>query len=155
MDSDRSYITKSPAETAEIGAAFANTVTSAWKSGNPDVPSLFFLYGDLGSGKTTFSQGFAGRLGITSRLLSPTFIIVRRYNLSDDTRYLYHLDLYRTHTARELDELGIDEIVSDRKSCVLVEWAEKFGNRIPGHRTDIFFTVLEDGTHEIKSQTHI
>ncbi len=107
------------------------------------------LYGDLGSGKTTFVQGFARALGITGRLLSPTYIIVRRYQLKPPLRFFYHIDLYRLQAEIELGELGLAEILRDRKSFVAIEWAEKLGNLMPERRLDIHFRVLHEGEHEI------
>lgn len=107
------------------------------------------LYGELGSGKTTFAQGVAKAIGITSRLLSPTFIIVRRYSLPQRAGFLYHLDLYRIEGEKDLLGLGIQEILADPSSVVLIEWAEKLGSLLPKERVDVRFSVLEDGKHHL------
>ena len=73
MDFNNKIITKSAQETAKVGASLAQYLERR------EVPHILCLYGQLGSGKPTFTQGFARGLGITTRLLSPTFIIVRRY----------------------------------------------------------------------------
>lgn len=140
--------TKNSVETSDFGKSLAQKLLNERGEAGPVV---ICLYGELGSGKTTFAQGFAKGLGITSRLLSPTFIIVRRYDLpGPDSGFLYHLDLYRIKSVGELQDLGLKEIFSDKKSYILVEWAEKLGTNLPEKRIDIRFKVLENGDHEIK-----
>ncbi len=100
---------------------------------------VFALTGDLGSGKTTFTQGFLRGLGLKKRTTSPTFIIFRRFVLRSKTSHLkpktyshfYHIDAYRIKDPRELTALGIKEIFSDPKNIVLVEWADKIKNILP------------------------
>ena len=114
------------------------------------VPVVICLYGELGSGKTTFVQGFAKALGVTARLLSPTFIIVRRYQIPKKSEVLYHIDLYRTNSAKEVEGVGLAEIFSDPHAYVLIEWAEKLTKNLPEKRIDIWFTVHAKGEHHIK-----
>jgi tRNA threonylcarbamoyladenosine biosynthesis protein TsaE len=142
MDIPHKIITKSAQETARVGEEIGNKLV---------IPRVLCLYGELGSGKTTFVQGFAKGLGITTRLLSPTFIIVRRYKIPQSQGFLYHLDLYRVEEA-DLEELAISDMLSDPDSFVVIEWAEKLGSWIPESRLDINFSVLSDGSHEINYQ---
>ncbi|MBI3342971.1 tRNA (adenosine(37)-N6)-threonylcarbamoyltransferase complex ATPase subunit type 1 TsaE, partial [Candidatus Gottesmanbacteria bacterium] len=100
-------------------------------------------------GKTTFAQGFARGLGITTRLLSPTFIIVRRYPMPHDPGFLYHIDLYRVAGEKALIRLGLPEILVDPDSVVLVEWAEKLGSLSPRRRIDVHFSTKDDESHEV------
>lgn len=142
MDIDKQIITKSAQETAGVGQELGNWIK---KRGARAV----CLYGELGSGKTTFVQGFAKAFGITSRLLSPTFIIVRRYPFHQNSRFLYHVDLYRTEGKKDLVSAGLPELLADPDCVVLIEWAEKLGGLIPDHRVDARFSVREDGEHTI------
>jgi len=154
MDSYHKIITKSAQETAETGAQIARDLTR----GAHARPHIFCLYGDLGSGKTTFTQGFAKALGITSRLLSPTFIIVRRYDILSSgatEKFLYHIDLYRMKNMADMEELGLTEIFMDPGSIVVVEWAEKLTENLPEDRTDIWFSVDQEGKHHITVKTNI
>ena len=137
MDNNREIITKNAEGTAEVGRQLAG-----------EHPKVVCLYGELGSGKTTFAQGFAKGLGIIGRLLSPTFIIVRRYDLLKNLSF-YHIDLYRLNSTDEMEELGLAEIFSDPAAFVVVEWADKLGNLLPADRIDIHFSVLDDGKHKI------
>lgn len=94
------------------------------------------LSGSLGSGKTTFIQGFARGLGVKQRLPSPTFLIVRNYKLSASRRtknykLLYHVDCYRLEKPKELTALGFKEIAKNRHNIVLIEWADKIKKILP------------------------
>lgn len=149
MDDHYEIITKSAQETAEVGASLARDIT-----GGGAGPHILCLYGDLGSGKTTFTQGFAKGLGITSRLLSPTFIIVRRYDIPLSEHFLYHIDLYRLKNVREMEELGLPEIFADPAAVVVIEWAERLGDLLPEHRVDIRFEVRDDGRHRITTKKY-
>jgi len=91
-------------------------------------PLVIALTGNLGSGKTTFVQGFAKGLGIKQRIISPTFILMRKYGEN-----FYHVDLYRLegNIESEVRNLGIEDIWKDPKNIVVIEWAEKIKKMIP------------------------
>lgn len=144
MDFNHTYITASSQGTAHLGKELGNRVGNHQESGR-----IYCLFGELGSGKTTFAGGFARALGISTRLLSPTFTIVRRYPMLSHAGFLYHLDLYRTEGEKDLFGLGIQEILKDPDSIVLIEWAEKLGKLLPTNRVDVQFNVLEDGKRQV------
>jgi tRNA threonylcarbamoyladenosine biosynthesis protein TsaE len=143
MDFTNILITKKPEETAEVGEELARYLASR------EGPCILCLYGQLGSGKTTFTQGFARGLGITTRLLSPTFIIVRRYQIPRKESFLYHVDLYRLQKIPEMEGIGLPEIFTDSASYTVVEWAERLGKLTPQKRIDIHFTTAQDDSHGI------
>lgn len=87
--------------------------------------AIIALQGDLGAGKTTFTQGFAKGLGITRNITSPTFLIIRRYGIQKTDRDFYHLDLYQIKKPKEILNLGLNEIIRNPKNIVMIEWAEK------------------------------
>lgn len=121
--------TGSAEETRATAAVLAKTLAS----GDPH-PFIIGLSGDLGSGKTTFIQGFARALGIKRRLLSPTFLIMRSYRLPRARagyRTLFHLDAYRLQHGRETAALGFQKVVRDPANIVLVEWAGNIGAALP------------------------
>jgi tRNA threonylcarbamoyladenosine biosynthesis protein TsaE len=130
--------TNSAQETQKAAQALAVLVKKAKRTH----ALVIGLRGNLGSGKTTFAQGFAKGLGITERVLSPTFFIVKQYKLQD-TRYklqtLYHVDCYRLQKPKELLDLGWKEIMQNPKSIVLVEWPDKVKTSIPKDTIWIFF----------------
>lgn len=130
----KTYITKSTDETINLGETIGKTVKGS---------TLIALHGDLGSGKTTFVQGLAKGLGIKKRLISPTFIILRTYeiklkSLKKGSRF-YHVDLYRTQSQDDIRGIGLDEIIKGNQDIVAIEWAEKLGEFLPDKRIDIYF----------------
>lgn len=98
------------------------------------------LYGELAAGKTTFAQGVAGALGI-KRLTSPTFIIMREYQIdrTGPIKRLFHLDLYRLNDPEEIKAFDLEEITSDQENVVLIEWPERIQAILPKKRIDIYF----------------
>lgn len=122
--------------------------------GERDGAVVVSLNGPLGSGKTTFAQGFAKALGVKTRLLSPTFIIVRRYDISHHSFFLYHIDLYRIEKGAQTEQLGLGEIFADPRAVVLIEWAEYLGNKLPPKRTEVTFRAYSDTTRVIETKTY-
>ncbi len=97
------------------------------------------LDGDLGVGKTVFTQGFAAGLGITEPVNSPTFTIVQQY---DEGRLpLYHFDVYRIGDISEMDEVGYEDLFFGDGVC-LIEWAGLIEEILPEHRTTV--TIEKD-----------
>ena len=88
-------------------------------------PKLVLLRGDLGAGKTTLVKGIAEAFEAASEddVTSPTFTLIHEYRGPKAT--LYHIDLYRVNTQRELETLGLDDLLGEN-SIVLMEWGEKF-----------------------------
>ncbi len=84
------------------------------------------LNGDLGSGKTTFTQYLAQELGVTQHVNSPTFVIMKQYHAyKPPIHTLVHVDAYRLTSADELDQIGIDQHIGKAHAVVVIEWAEK------------------------------
>jgi tRNA threonylcarbamoyladenosine biosynthesis protein TsaE len=111
------HITHSAEETIALGRKLAPSLKSA---------RLILLRGDLGAGKTTLVKGIAEGLHAASQeeVTSPTFTLIHEYRGPEMT--VYHVDLYRIDTARELETLGLDELLSEPGNLVLMEWGEKF-----------------------------
>lgn len=107
------------------------------------------LYGDLGSGKTTFVQGLARGLSIKKRILSPTFTLIRHYTLYPKPYTLFHIDLYRLEKKDETEGLGLEEIFANKNAIVVVEWAEKIKEILPEKRWDIKFEYLGENKRRI------
>jgi len=83
---------------------------------------IILFLGDLGSGKTTFIKSIAKYLGVKDNVTSPTFNIVKQYNGREFK--LYHFDLYRIDDEKELEMIGVRDILNDENSIIVVEWAE-------------------------------
>lgn len=92
------------------------------------------LNGDLGVGKTVFTQGFAAGLGITEPVNSPTFTIVQQYE--EGRLPLYHFDVYRIGDVTEMDEIGYEDYFYGEGVC-LIEWSELIREILPEHRIEI------------------
>lgn len=148
MDNTQTITSNSPQETQKLGEELATHITHAQKEGT-DLPHVVCLYGELGAGKTVFSQGFAKGLGLPSRLVSPTFIIVRRYDLENYAHYFYHVDLYRIQKKEDIQGLGLIEIFDDQHAIVVVEWAERLGRQLPTSRIDVRWEKVLDDTRTI------
>jgi tRNA threonylcarbamoyladenosine biosynthesis protein TsaE len=105
---------------AEETIAFGRTLTELLAP-----PKLVLLRGDLGAGKTTLVKGIAAGFEAAQEegVTSPTFTLVHEYR--GPRANLYHIDLYRVDTARELETLGLDDLRSDN-SILLIEWGDKF-----------------------------
>ena len=100
---------------------------------------VFCLIGDLGVGKTLFSQGFAIGLGIQESVNSPTFTIVQEY---DEGRLpFYHFDVYRIEESEEMEEVGFADMIYGEGVC-LIEWANLIEDILPEHYTRV--TICKD-----------
>ena len=114
------FTTESGAETIEAGRKLAQLLTP---------PQLLILSGDLGTGKTTLVKGIAEALDAAEadEVTSPTFTLIHEYDGARDGKpvKLFHLDVYRLEGERQLETLGLDELLTP-DALVLVEWGEKF-----------------------------
>ena len=108
------------------------------------------LDGDLGAGKTRFSQAFAAAIGVRDQVNSPTFTIIKEYRGGELP--LYHMDVYRL-TLEEAEDLGLDEYFFG-DGVTLVEWADRIVPLLPEQRLDIRLSALADGTREIAVTPH-
>jgi tRNA threonylcarbamoyladenosine biosynthesis protein TsaE len=110
------FITHSTEETIALGRTLATMLAP---------PKLVVLRGDLGAGKTTLVKGIAEAFAAASAedVTSPTFTLVHEYRGPEAS--LYHVDLYRIDTPRQLETLGLDDLISNN-SILLIEWGEKF-----------------------------
>jgi tRNA threonylcarbamoyladenosine biosynthesis protein TsaE len=112
----KEFTTHSPEETVALGRRLAQELAP---------PKLVVLTGDLGAGKTTLIKGIAEGFGAAKQedVTSPTFTLIHEYRGKDAT--VFHIDLYRVDTPRELETLGLDDL-KDERSVLLMEWGGKF-----------------------------
>jgi tRNA threonylcarbamoyladenosine biosynthesis protein TsaE len=112
----REFITRSPEETIALGRTMVALLAP---------PKIVVLRGDLGAGKTTLVKGIAEAFHAASEedVTSPTFTLIHEYR--GPTANLYHIDLYRVDTPRQLETLGLDDLIAEN-SILLIEWGEKF-----------------------------
>jgi tRNA threonylcarbamoyladenosine biosynthesis protein TsaE len=116
----------------------AKTLAQSLKGGE-----IFALKGQLGAGKTTFTQFLAKELRIKKRVSSPTFVLMNQFvgKLPSSKRkiILYHLDLYRTKNFKEVSALGIKEFWGNENSITVIEWGDKIKKFLPKHAQIISF----------------
>ena len=112
-------ITCSSEETESEGEKFSERL----KPGD-----IVFLKGQLGSGKTTFTKGIAKGLGILTRIISPTFIVVREHSVESNKkspiRTLYHLDMYRLKDEKDVMTIDLKDYIEDKSAVTVIEWPE-------------------------------
>lgn len=111
------------------------------------------LTGDLGAGKTHFTQGVGTALGITEALTSPTFNIVFEY--TDGRIPLYHFDLYRLEDALQLEDIDYYALIdASTPGAAMVEWADKFLDELPDERLDVAIVITGASSRDIRAQAH-
>ena len=134
----KEFLTHSAEETTELGRRLAAELRP---------PKLVVLRGELGAGKTTLIKGIAEGFHAASQenVTSPTFTLIHEYRGPGVN--VYHVDLYRVDTQRELDTLGIDDLF-DENSVVLIEWGEKFARFL--RERDVEITIERAGENDRK-----
>ena len=126
---------KSVEETWALAERFAKEL----KSGD-----VVCLEGDLGAGKTTFTQALARALGVKGRVTSPTFCIVQEHrSLSTPPTFLVHMDLYRLNGEEDVLAIGWEDYLAEG-AIIVLEWPERAGTLIPANAKHIRFTHLEN-----------
>ena len=139
----KEFLTHSAEETTELGRRLAAELAP---------PRLVVLSGDLGAGKTTLIKGIAEgfQAAAQENVTSPTFTLIHEYRGADVN--LYHVDLYRVDTQRELDTLALDDLL-DEESVVLIEWGEKFARFLRERDVEITIERLGENDRRIKVAT--
>ena len=129
---------ETPEATRALARELARTLTP---------PVVIALYGDLGAGKTLFTQALARALGVTDPVTSPTFTLINEYDLPDRGR-LYHVDVYRLHDAvPEAIALGLEDLFDE--GIVVIEWADRIVDILPEDRIDVHFQHAGDDARQI------
>lgn len=133
----QTFHTQSAEELRELGVTFTKNVQ----------PGVVTLSGELGAGKTTFVQGFLAGIGAMGPFTSPTFVIMKRYDLAvpkNGIARVFHVDAYRVGE-EDLRAQGFLEWASDPEGLVLLEWPERAPGLLPDTAIRILFTVEETG----------
>lgn len=143
-------ITKNSKETQALGRKLVGKMQGG---------EVICLSGELGSGKTTFTQGFLESLGAEGPYTSPTFLIMKQYEIrrknkeeskkqKKEIQNIYHIDAYRVGE-KDVADLGWEEIIADKKNIVIVEWAERIKNIVPQNALWIKFEWLNENERKI------
>ncbi|MDP1883893.1 MAG: tRNA (adenosine(37)-N6)-threonylcarbamoyltransferase complex ATPase subunit type 1 TsaE [Candidatus Moranbacteria bacterium] len=163
MNMRKEFITENFKETQRLGEFLAMEIEDGRKSSvlvslvRPKMSDLeealvLCLEGDLGAGKTTFTQGLLQRLRAEGPYTSPTFLIMKEYDLQETKEFkirnIYHIDAYRVGE-RDVLDLGWEEIIADPKNVVIVEWPEKISRILPENSIRIKFEWLDENRRKI------
>ncbi|MGC8653881.1 MAG: tRNA (adenosine(37)-N6)-threonylcarbamoyltransferase complex ATPase subunit type 1 TsaE [Candidatus Kryptoniota bacterium] len=122
------FVTRGEVETIALGEKFGNELRSG---------DFVAMYGDIGAGKTHFVQGVCRALNVKEVVNSPTFTIINEYHGKLD---VYHIDLYRVSSLKEILDLGFEEYLDAGAVCI-VEWAEKLNGIMPEKRYEVTMTI--------------
>lgn len=140
--------TNSPSQTRKIGKILAKEILETPLRKKAIVLGLG---GDLGGGKTTFLQGFAKGLGIKEKILSPTFVIMKKFQiLNSKFKNFYHFDCYRISKTKEILNLGFKEIIFNPQNIVAVEWANRIRKIMPKNTIWISFELINEKKRKIR-----
>ena len=141
MEIMETFLSRSRKETSKLAKILAKEILR-YKT-KIKTALIFGLTGELGSGKTTFIQGFAKGLGIKKRLTSPSFVLMKKY------KNVYHIDCYRIKNPKDIGSLDFPEIISNPKNIVLIEWAEKIKSILPKNTIWVRFRISGETKREI------
>ena len=147
------YFTTNPSQTQKLGEILAKEILKT----NPQKRAFVVgLEGDLGGGKTTFLQGFAKGLGIKEKILSPTFVIMKKFRIRVDSCsdsygfvYFYHIDCYRIKKPKEILGLKFKEIINNPKNIVVIEWSDRIRQILPKDTPILKFKFIDKNQREI------
>lgn len=140
----KKIISKNFEETRELGKKSARNFQGG---------EIICLAGDLGSGKTTFTQGILEELGAQKPYTSPTFLIMKEYNLKTSNqkskiKKIYHIDTYRV-VEKDILDLGWKEMIGNPENVIIIEWPERIKNIVPESACWFNFRWLGENEREI------
>ena len=137
----------------ETEGAAQTQAAGAWLAKRLRNGDVLALAGDLGAGKTAFTQGLAAGLGITTPVTSPTFVLINRYR-APDGRILQHADCYRLADApAEMWDIGLTDLMSGDEILV-IEWADRIPGLLPAEYLEITFTYLDENRRRLVFVAH-
>ncbi|KKS26150.1 MAG: ATP-binding protein [Parcubacteria group bacterium GW2011_GWA2_42_11] len=141
------FITKTAEETQQLAGKILEEATKKPHRG----ALVLALRGELGAGKTTFTQGLGAALGLKEKILSPTFVVQKRFTINHKLfANFYHIDCYRIGKPTELAELGFNEIIKGPDNLVVIEWAERIRDILPADTVWLEFEHVGDNERKIK-----
>jgi tRNA threonylcarbamoyladenosine biosynthesis protein TsaE len=142
------FETQSPEETQKLAGFLLEKI----KNSDSEKAAAVALEGELGAGKTVLVQALAKELGIKAKVKSPTFTLLKKYPIPNKIigrKYLYHLDCYRLKDHKELEPLGIAEILNDPTGIVLIEWSDRVKKILPKEHIKIHIDHIAEKKRKI------
>ena len=136
--------------TKDTEKAAYDFVVSLEKSREQEQATVVGLYGELGSGKTTFMKSVARAFGVEEIVTSPTFVIQKSYPLKNKRfSNLYHIDAYRLTSGDDLLTLGWERVLGDPKNIIFIEWPEFISSALPASINTVMFETTDETTRDI------
>lgn len=121
------------------------------KSNKKDKATILAFSGDLGAGKTTLTKEIAKNFKVKKEIISPTFVIMKIYDIEDDTwKKLIHIDAYRFEKGEDLSVLGWSDIIENKENIIIIEWPEMVENHIPDWAIKISLSHKDEDTRVIE-----
>ncbi len=153
-------LSKNVQDTAKIAEVFLEKILKSRK--DKLGATIVGLSGELGAGKTAFTQSIAKHLGVKKKVISPTFVIIKKYLIrpprpsgtppsqGEKYKFLFHIDAYRLKNEKELLHLGWEDIISNEEHLVFIEWPENVSKIMPAHARYIYISGNEKGHRNLK-----
>ncbi|NCN25040.1 tRNA (adenosine(37)-N6)-threonylcarbamoyltransferase complex ATPase subunit type 1 TsaE [Candidatus Falkowbacteria bacterium CG10_big_fil_rev_8_21_14_0_10_37_14] len=136
------FITYTEQSTEDLAAGLAREMVGG---------EVLALVGELGAGKTAFCRGLAKGLKVTETVNSPTFVVMRVYDIKKaKIKQFVHIDAYRLNQGKELTDIGVDDYLGQNDVVMAIEWADKVTEIWPAKVKVINFKTKEDGGREIE-----
>ncbi|MFA6526229.1 MAG: tRNA (adenosine(37)-N6)-threonylcarbamoyltransferase complex ATPase subunit type 1 TsaE [Candidatus Buchananbacteria bacterium] len=141
------YSSKSEKDTYNLAKKFAAKLHGG---------EVLCLIGDLGAGKTAFTKGIAAGLGISNTITSPTFVLMKNYEVKSQkfvkskVKYLVHIDAYRLDNGEQLVDIGVLDYFKDHNCITVIEWADRVKDIWPDKVIKIEFKILKGDKREIR-----
>ena len=142
----QSIITENAEETQKFAAELAEKFIRQPAEKKINKALILALEGELGAGKTTFTKGFSKALGVKEKVLSPTFVLIHKHKIHtphSTFNILYHIDVYRLNSEKDLLKLGVKEIFANPENIVLIEWADRVKKIVPKNAAWIHFEHID------------
>ncbi len=138
------HLSKSAEDTKEIARNFLNSIEAR------NSATVVALKGDLGAGKTNFTQAVGDIIGVKENMHSPTFVIQKVYSIDwKGFKNLVHIDAYRIEEESELLHLGWEEIINESENLIFIEWPENVAGIIPQSAIEVSLKFIDENTREI------
>lgn len=142
----KTIITKSLNETQVLAKSWLDSLPTI-----KDEATIIGLYGNLGAGKTTFTQAIGKELGIKENMTSPTFVIEKIYETHHaHFKRLVHIDAYRLKSSRELQDLKFEELVDNPNNLIIIEWPENVKDILPENHVKIHCEFVDPNSRQFK-----
>ncbi|MEX0912943.1 MAG: tRNA (adenosine(37)-N6)-threonylcarbamoyltransferase complex ATPase subunit type 1 TsaE [Candidatus Paceibacterota bacterium] len=131
-------------ETASLPAVAGEILAEIESVRVPGQATVVALHGDLGAGKTTFVQTVGQSLQVKEDITSPTFVVMKKYDIDKTGQKLIHIDAYRIESAEELSVLNLEEEISQPENIIFIEWAERVAELLPINTAHLKFSLTDN-----------